>query len=95
MLDLEKLASCVQWYPGIVSMHTLFVEMVSRQAVFTTHYAIGSSPFSGVPPMKPNYPPLSEATAKNPPLACGEAKTAQSMRQEIYEVFDGASIEPD
>ena len=35
----------------------------------------------------------SEATAKNPP--CGEAKTAQSMRQEIYEVFDGASIETD
>ena len=35
----------------------------------------------------------SEATAKNPP--CGEAKTTQFIRQEIYEVFDGASIETD
>ena len=38
-------------------------------------------------------PPLSEATAKNP--QCGEEKTAHLMRQEIYEVFDGASIETD
>ncbi len=26
----------MQWYPCIVSMHTRFVEMVSRQAFFTT-----------------------------------------------------------
>ena len=32
---------------------------------------------------------MAEATAINPP--CGEAKTAQAMRQEIYEVFDGTS----
>ena len=55
----------------------------------TTRYAIATSPLSGVPPMKPNRPPSSEATAINPP--CGEAKTAQAMNQEIYEVFKGAS----
>ena len=44
-------------------------------------------------PQFANRPPSSEATAKNPP--CGEAKTAQLMRQEIYEVFDGAIIETD
>ncbi len=52
-----------------------------------------AAPFLGLPPVTRNFSKSSEAIAKNPP--CGEAKTAQLMRQEIYELFDGASIETD
>ncbi len=57
----------------------------------TTQYAIGSNPFSGGSPLNGRRLPSSEVTAINPP--CGKAKTAQLMRQEIYEVLDGASNE--
>jgi hypothetical protein len=57
---------------------------------YTSQSAISSYPLSYESPSVRGGPPLSEATTKNNP-PCGEVETAQLMRQEIYDVFDGAS----
>jgi hypothetical protein len=87
MKSLNQISRCIIGLPaGIVGSIIIYgdwllsrIGLVIRGRSVTTLYAIGSNPLSGVPPMKPKYPPSSEATAINPKTC--DVITSQTTNQ--------------